>query len=141
MSDSKEQAETKAELAKKFQDLINFSFDRLLDKSLALTVLRKVLGIKIQLDPEFMITQAGPFFFKYREKIKAEDIKFFLEHDYAEQIKDLSDLTAGYGENVALGLVEGIKTALGKTKAETVKKLVNGMLETYCKYVIQCRQQ
>lgn len=90
-------------------------------------------------DKCWFIDHAGAFFYKYKEQIIEKNIKFFVEeYDYKDQMEDWIKATNGYGESVALGFVDILKSnvkRLAEKDPDNASRMSKSLLNLYIKYL------
>lgn len=68
---------------KKFHDVCMYVIERYMPESVTKVIVREYLN---KAGPAYTMEAVGPFCWRYRSQIETGDIKFFAQHDYAEQI-------------------------------------------------------
>lgn len=131
----------KHDIALRFKSLCRYCmYDILADHA----ILRLFIGIirKLSNDkPEWYITMAGPFLWKYRKQIESHDFNFFINHDFESQKRDWHEMTGGYGPPLADSVLNSVKETLRQYRDENPDLVITtakAMLKLYSQYRLAC---
>ncbi len=111
------------------------------DKSIALRThdLKKRISLLINENPLMVIDTLGPYLLEYAEQIKAHSGEFFINKDFTDEV---SVDSADEKEQI-LKLVRIIKKIYANssiTEREFVNDSMEDLLISYCRYLIEKRQ-
>lgn len=94
---------------------------------------KKRIMLAIDMDPIFIITTVGPYLYKYKEGIYANDGDFFIENDYDVELKESVDAERA---DLTSYIIPKVKTAWKESDdagrgvyMETVQTLLDQYLE------------
>jgi|GEM_PF-6862443 len=90
-------------------------------------------------NPDCIIIYAGPYFWKYREKIKLGDLNPLLDSDFREEITEIQDTLPDYSNmdriQTIMNTVKRSWHLLAPLEQETLKKKFKLMVAHYATYV------
>ena len=91
--------------------------------------------------PEFLMTEMGPYFIKYREPIKKGDAEYFLNRDFEEDRKNFGKVITDIAdEELQLEVMNHLKKLWKVSKEnekEIITKKMQNMLSLYCRFLIE----
>jgi hypothetical protein len=99
-------------------------------------------------NPSGLVEIAGPYIWKYREQIKNEQVNFFLDRDFFEDIKEakqtkgeeIVEMTEFEDVPVIMDKVKKTWVMFQKPEQQTLIKKVQSMLQHYCRYISVSRE-
>lgn len=127
---------------KKFNDMIMFAMDNVLTPSMSVSIFKKIAQTYLMANQTFIITNIGPFLYRFRKQIDEGNFGHFVQWDYKEQMEDWRKYTAGYGESIVTGLRDTIKESIetvSKKKPKLLENIAKGLLSSYAQYVMEER--
>lgn len=108
--------------------------------------LRDKFNVVRKENPNGLVEMAGPSIWKYREKIKDENVNFFLNNSFEEDIKEAQE-KASVAE---ISEFEDVPVLLNKAKRawhsftlieqQTIIKTIKTILQSYATYLSTCKE-
>lgn len=99
--------------------------------------LKKRIALLVDTWPVWVVEEVGGFLYKHRETVYAEDDRFFIERDYAEEIRGAR---RDFGRESAEGflyVIPKVKEAWGRLAApekDFYRGAIVGLLDDYIEY-------
>jgi len=96
---------------------------------------KKRIMLAIDIDPVFIITNVGPYLFKYKDEIYAEDSEFFMENDYDADLKASADAESADLSAYIIPKVKMSWRESGPAEQAAYLSIVQNLLDAYLDYL------
>lgn len=95
--------------------------------------------------PEIIITNAGPYIWKYRDYVKNRQEEFFLKHDFEGEVKEYyqENEVDSFSQNEIVEIMDtmrGLYPSTSPQERELIWKMAQELLANYCIY-IKCERE
>ena len=126
-------------------NLINIACDKN-KKNSGLAATKELFRAINATEPSIIVTQAGPYFYKFRDSIRAKHESFFLNGDFSGEIAEqyaIDDDNETFSESEVLEILQAIKRTwhlLSVPEREVVWKHAVSILGSYAQVLI-CGQK